>query len=128
MNVGIPVMFSILFLSHDADLRAAAAHALPRFGCTVVTAAHGGHARLALARRAMDVLVVENELPEGSGKSVAARLRRLSPDLAVVVMCNRRSVIPADEIAVVRPFTADDLMDAIVHVAARQALRGATSL
>jgi hypothetical protein len=43
-------------------------------------------------------------------------------------MCNRRSIIPADEIAVVRPFTADDLMDAIVHAAARQALRGATSL
>jgi DNA-binding response OmpR family regulator len=120
-------MFSILFLSHDADLRAAASRALERSGCAVSMAAHGGHATLALARGAADVLVVENELPEGSGRSVAARLRRYCPGLAVVVMCNRRSIVPADEIALVRPFTADDLLDA-VNAAARQARRGATSL
>jgi DNA-binding NtrC family response regulator len=121
-------MLSILFLSHDSDLRAAARRGLERAGCSVATAAHGGHATLALACRDIDVLVVENELPEGSGKSVAARLRRYCPGLAVVVMCNRRSIVPADEIAVVRPFTADDLLDGIVNAAARQALRGATSL
>lgn len=122
-------MFSILFVSHDADLRAAARRALERAGCAVVTAAHGGHATLAVARGAgVDVLVIENELPEGPGKAAAARLRRYCPDAAVVVMCNRRSIVPADEIAVVRPFTADELIDAVVDAAARQALRGATSL
>ena len=121
-------MFSILFLSHDADLREVAGRALTRAGCTVSTAAHGGHATLALANRGADVLIIENVLPEGSGKSVAARLRRYSPGLAVVVMCDRRSIVPADEIAVVRPFTTDDLLDAILNAAARQAFRGATSL
>jgi len=124
-------MSSILFLSHDADLRAAATRALRRAGCTVSAAAHYGHATLALARGGIDVLVIENELPEGTGSSMATRLRRYCPGLAVVVMCNRRSIIPADEIAVVRPFTADDLMEAVVHAAAcqaSQALRGATSL
>lgn len=120
-------MFSILFVSHDADLSAAGRRALERAGCTVATAAHGGHATLALAGGASaDVLVIENELPEGSGRTVAARLRRYCPDAAVVVMCNRRSILPADEIAVVRPFTADDLIDAIVNATARQTLRGAT--
>jgi DNA-binding NtrC family response regulator len=121
-------MFSILFLSHDADLRAAACRALERAGCVFSAAAHAGHATLALARGHVDVLVVENELPEGPGKSVAARLRRYCPGLAVVVMCDRRSVVPADEIAVVRPFTADDLLDGIVNAAARQVLRSATTL
>jgi DNA-binding NtrC family response regulator len=121
-------MFSILFLSHDADLRAAAWRALRRRRCAVSTAGHAGHATLALARGGIHVLVVENELPEGSGRSVAARLRRYCPGLAVVVMCDRQSIVPADEIAVVRPFTADDLIDAIVQAAAGQALRGAASL
>jgi len=121
-------MFSILFLSHDADLRAAARRALERAGCVVSTAAHGGHATLALAKGGVDVVVIENELPEGPARSVAARLRRYCPGVAIVVMCNRRSIVPADEIALVRPFTADDLVDAIVNAAARQALRGATSL
>ena len=121
-------MFSILFLSHDAALRAAADRALTRAGCAVSTAAHGGHATLALARGGVDVLIVENVLPEGSGKSVARRLRRYCPSLAVVVMCDRRSIVPADEIAVVRPFTVDDLFDAVLNAVARQALRGATSL
>jgi DNA-binding NtrC family response regulator len=121
-------MPSILVLSHDANLRSAARRALERAGCVVRTAAHGGHAMLAVASGDIEVLVVENEMPEGPGKSVAARLRRYCPDLAVVVMCNRRSIVPADEIALVRPFTADDLLDGIVNAAARQALRGATSL
>jgi DNA-binding NtrC family response regulator len=121
-------MYSILVLSHDANLRAAARRALERAGCVVMTASHGGHATLALVRRDIEVLVVENELPEGSGKTVAARLRRYYPGLAVVVMCHRRSIVPADEIALVRPFTADDLLDGIMNAAARQARRGATSL
>jgi DNA-binding NtrC family response regulator len=120
-------MFSILILSHDADFRTTALRALTRVGCAVSTAVHSGHATLALARGGIDVLIVENDLPEGSGKSVAARLRQYCPGLAVVVMCDRRSIVPADEIAVVRPFTADDLFDAVLNAAARQALRGASS-
>ena len=119
-------MRSILVLSHDGNLRAAARRALERAGCVVTTATHGGHAALALARGGIEVLVVENELPEGSGKVVATRLRRYYSGLAVVVMCHRRSIVPADEIALVRPFTADDLLEGIVNAAARQALRGAT--
>src|SRR4029077_3791647 len=81
-----PLMRSILVLSHDPHLRAVARRALERAGCVVATAAHGGQATLALAWGDIEVLVVENELPEGSGKTVAARLRRYCPGLAVVVM------------------------------------------
>jgi DNA-binding NtrC family response regulator len=121
-------MLSILVLSHDDDLCATASRALTRAGFAVATTEHAGHATLALIHGGVDVLIVENALPEASGKSVAARLRRHSPGLAVVVMCDRRSIVPADEIAVVRPFTSDDLLDAVLNAAALQALRGATSL
>jgi CheY-like chemotaxis protein len=122
-------MFSILFVSHDVELRGVAMRALERTGCTVTTAAHGGHAmRAVTGGGAFDVVMIENELPEGSGKSVADRLRLNAPGLAIVVMCNRRSIVPADEIAVIRPFTAEDLIAAAVHAAGHQALRGVTSL
>jgi DNA-binding response OmpR family regulator len=122
-------MFSVLFVSHHTNLRAAATRALERTGCTVTTAAHGGHAMLALTDGGtFDVVMIENELPEGLGKSVADRLRRSTPDMAIVVMCDRRSIVPADEIAVIRPFTAEDLIDAAVHAVGHQALRGVTSL
>jgi CheY-like chemotaxis protein len=121
-------MSSVLVVSDDADLRAVARRALERAGWRVATAAHSGHATLACVDGPpMDALVIENEMPEGRGRDIAARLRRYCPGMAVVVMCDGRSVIPADEIAVVRPFTADDLIDAIVHATARQILRGATS-
>jgi DNA-binding NtrC family response regulator len=108
------LMSRILFVSHDADLRAAAARALSRAGWHVTTAAHGGHAWLACASDRFDVLVVEDEMPDGSGGSLASRLR--CPALPVVRMCNRAAAA-GEGIAVVRPFTADDLTDAILRAA-----------
>ena len=82
-------MASVLFVSHDADLRAVAARVLERAGFDVRTAAHGGHALLACVERAaFDVLVVEQTLPEGAGESVAARLRRHCPGLRAFMMCD----------------------------------------
>lgn len=120
-------MTSVLFVSHDENLRAVATRVLTRAGFQVKAVAHGGHALLACVEHgAIDVLVIEHELPEGSGETIAARLRRHCPDLHVVRMCDRADA-PAgakaggDGIAVVRPFTADDLIDAV------QTLRRATS-
>jgi len=106
-------MTSVLFVSHDADLRAVAGRVLARAGFDVTTVTHGGHALLACVERdGFDALVIENELPEGSGSEIAARLRRHCPSLRVVRMCDAGG--PAGEgIAVVRPFTADDLIDAV---------------
>ena len=106
-------MQSVLFVSHDADLRAVAARVLERAGFGVKAVAHGGHALLACVERGtFDVLVIENELPEGPGAAIAGRLRRHCPGLHVVRMCDRAEA-PLEGIAVVRPFTADDLIDAI---------------
>lgn len=108
-------MTSVLFVSHDADLRALAARVLERAGFDVRTAGHGGHALLACVERGtFDVLVVEQTLPEGPGRTIAARLRRHCPGLRTVLMCDHAPAgETAEGVAVVRPFTADDLIDAV---------------
>jgi len=106
-------MTSVLFVSEDADLRAVASRVLARAGFDVKAVEHGGHALLATVERGgFDTLVVENELPDGSGATLARRLQRHCPRLRVVRMCDAGA--PAGEgVAVVRPFTADDLIAAI---------------
>lgn len=107
-------MTSVLFVSHDANLRAVAARVLARRGFHVRAVAHGGHAVLACVERGtFDVLVIENDLPEGPGGAIASRLRRHCPQLHVVRMCNVREGAGGLGLAVVRPFTADDLIHAV---------------
>jgi DNA-binding NtrC family response regulator len=106
-------MTSVLFVSPDRDLRAVASRVLTRAGFAVRAVEHGGHALLALVERGtFDVLVVEHELPEGPGALIAARMRRYCPGLHVVRMCERPSAGKLG-VAVVRPFTADDLIGAV---------------
>jgi DNA-binding NtrC family response regulator len=117
-------MRSVLFVSHDGDLRAVAARVFARAGMEIKTVPHGGHALLACVERgSFDVLVIEDVLPEGPGAAIAARLRRHCPALHIVRMCDAGRGTDGAGNAVVRPFTADDL------IAAAQILRarGATS-
>jgi len=106
-------MTSVLFVSDDGDLRAVAARVLERAGFSVKTVEHGGHALLALVERGgVDALIIEDELPEGPGGLIAARLRRHCPNLHVVRMCDVKATA-GEGIAVVRPFTADDLIESV---------------
>jgi DNA-binding response OmpR family regulator len=110
-------MLKILFLSHDASLRAAASRALTLSGFHVTVASHAGHASLACAgEQTFDVLVIENDMPDATGAAIAARLRRYCPDLQVVKMCNAGMGV-GDAHAIVRPFTADDLIAAVLLAA-----------
>jgi DNA-binding NtrC family response regulator len=116
-------MTKVLFVSHDADLRAVAARVLRKAGHDVTTAAHAGHAVLALVdQQTFDVLVIENELADGSSAAIVDRLRRHCPGVEVVRMCNPVSTVAGRGIAIVRPFIADDLLDAVIESAARAAL------
>lgn len=110
-------MLKILFVSHDADLRAAASRALTRSGFHVTAASHAGHASLACAgEHTFDVLVIENEMPDAAGATIAARLRRYCPGLQFVRMCDAGTGANGAN-AVVRPFTADDLIAAVLLAA-----------
>jgi DNA-binding response OmpR family regulator len=98
-------MSRILFVCHDADLRAVSARVLARAGWKVTTAAHGGHASLACVEGPpFDVIVLADGGTAAEGDALAARLRRYCPELRVVRMTRR-------------PFTADDLVDSVLREA-----------
>jgi DNA-binding NtrC family response regulator len=111
-------MSKVLFVSHDPDLRDVASRVLQKVGHDVTTAAHAGHAFLAcLERNAFDVLVIENEMADGSSAAIVEWVRRRCPALQVVRMCDPVTTVKGKGIAVVRPFTADDLIDAVIESA-----------
>jgi CheY-like chemotaxis protein len=102
----------VLVVTADGDLRAAAARALESAGCTVITAAHAGHALLACMKTdRVDLLVAELSMDEMSGPALASRLRRLCPDMSAVYFGNAGTA-ECDGV-LVRPFTRDDLLTAV---------------
>lgn len=108
-------MRKVLFVSHDANLCAAATRVLARAGLEVTVADHGGHALLECLQGEFDTLVIEERLPEGAGSRVVATLRRVRPRIRVV----RLSDGPArtnEGSVLYRPFVADDLIAAITGV------------
>jgi DNA-binding NtrC family response regulator len=118
-------MPSVLFISHDPDLRAAATRVLTMAGCRVAAAAHAGHALLACMETAFDVLVIEGRMPDGPGQDIAGRLRRYCPAARVVWMHDAALTPSPEGMAIVRPFTADDLIGAVSD-ASHYTRRGAT--
>ena len=93
-------MIAALFVSHDADLRAVASRVLSMAGCKVTAAAHAGHASLAcMESEPFDVLVIERQMPDGSGQEIARRLRRYCPSAQVVWMRDAGAAPSTDEIA-----------------------------
>jgi CheY-like chemotaxis protein len=103
----------VLFVSADANLRAAASRVLTGEGYHIVTAAHSGHAQLAwrAASRPFAILIAELRLDCMSGPTLVATLRRQQPSLRAVYMADVGT--PGREGVVVRPFTRDDLLMAI---------------
>jgi CheY-like chemotaxis protein len=112
-------MTSILFVSLDGDLRAVVSRVLRRTGWQVTAVAHGGHAMLACAKgQSFDVLVIDDRAHEGTGPALAGQLRRYRPGLQVVSLSDAHASRRDNWITVVRPCTADDVIDAVIQAAA----------
>ena len=106
---------SVLFVSHDADLRASASRVLVKAGCRVRVAAHSGHATLACIASSYDVLVVDRLMADGSSEAVADRFRSKYPE-ANIVWVGDDDAKPAGypgDLAVARPFDAYELIGAV---------------
>jgi len=107
---------TVLFVTGDADLRAAATRVLGAEGHEVASAAHSGHALLAaLECERIDILISDVQLDGVTGEWVAAALRRYHPEMRALFMADPGSAARSG--IIVRPFTRDDLlseMDAIV--------------
>ena len=108
--IGVPPRQPVvLFVSEDANLRAAIGRVLPLEGYDVVTARHSGHALLACLGRHVDVLVTERALVQESGAALARRLKRYQPGLRVLFL-GPHGGIGKDDDLLPRPFTSEDLV------------------
>ena len=119
---GTPGGPTILLVTDDADLRAAAVRVLEGAGWTVRAAAHSGHALLAcLTAGRIDVLATELLSNEGSGPGLAERVRRYHPDIRALYFaaCGTR----ARTNVLVRPLTRDDLVERVETMASRALAR-----
>lgn len=112
---------TVLLVTGDSNLRAAAGRCLEEAGCRVLPAAHSGHALLAaLTSSSVDLLVTELSLEEISGPALAQRIRRDHPDLHAIYLAP--SGTQARGGVLVRPFTREDLLEAVATALARRAI------
>ncbi len=101
---------SVLLVTPDSDLRAAARRALEQWGYHVAEAAHSGHALLAcMSDRTVDIAVVEAALEDMPGSALVEKLRRQQPGLRALYLGQAGAAPRADTIA--RPLTSDRLRD-----------------
>lgn len=102
---------SVLLVTDDQDLGDACERVLRQAGYEVRKARHSGHAVLAcLAGGPIDVLVTELSMADGSGPSLAERLRAYHANLQPLYFARAGTMFEADNV-LVRPFTRDDLLD-----------------
>jgi DNA-binding response OmpR family regulator len=100
----------VAVVSEDAQLTESCASVLRQEGYTVRTVRHSGHALLAcLSDEPIDVLIADLSMDEGSGPSLARRMRRFNPNLRAIYIADSDAAL-ADEGVLVRPFSPDDLL------------------
>lgn len=103
---------SVLLVTPDGDLRAAARRVLERAGYDVADAAHSGHALLAcLTDRQVDIALVETVLEDMPGAALIEKLRRRQPGLRAVYLGQRGAAPRLDRL--VCPLTSDALIEKI---------------
>lgn len=110
---------TVLLVTTDPNLRAAAARALEVAGYAVRTAAHSGHATLAgLAGGRIDVLATDLDMGDMPGPALASRLRRQHPALRTLFFADGdEGDTPVGQDLLMRPFTRDELLGAIASLA-----------
>jgi DNA-binding NtrC family response regulator len=107
---------TILIVTADRNLSAAAMRVLEQEGYDVVIARHAGHAFLAaLTRSRIDVLVSELALDDMTGEALAATLLRHHPGMRTLYIADHAS--PQSASTLVRPFTRDELLDGLSTLA-----------
>jgi DNA-binding NtrC family response regulator len=120
---------AVLVVDDEAHARDAYAQALTREGHRVDTAARPSEALDRLRSRPYDVAVVDLKLPQMTGIELLRALRKLDPDIAVIVVTGYATVETAVEAMkdgaadyLQKPFTPDELRLAVRRALERQDL------
>jgi CheY-like chemotaxis protein len=113
----VQAQMTVLLVTADPDLRAAASRVLEGEGYRVLAASHSGHAQLACRTAPrIDVLITDLALDEMTGVALAERVRRDFPDVQTLFFGGTGT--PESEGVLVHPFTRDELLAALELVSA----------
>ena len=88
---------NVLVADDDADIREVTAFMLGRRGWTVTTVASGEEAIVELDRHEYDVLVLDQNMPPGSGMEVAAERREAGDHVPIVLWTGWAGTLDPDE-------------------------------
>ena len=113
----------ILVVDDDALIRRQISRLYTHSGCTVVTAATAEEALSHLESKDIDVVVSDVQLPGLSGIELTKRIRRLYPDVPVIVITGHADLSNAVEVLkmgatdyIVKPLGADAIREATNRV------------
>jgi PAS domain S-box-containing protein len=118
----LPEGLEVLLVEDNAQVRAFAEDLLRDMGCEVVCAASGDEALASLPGANPDLVLSDIVMPGMSGIELAGEIRRLRPDLPVVLATGYSEEAAQDQQQfpiVLKPYSAKDLTAALA-----QALRG----
>jgi two-component system, OmpR family, alkaline phosphatase synthesis response regulator PhoP len=132
-NSGPPSSASVLVVEDDPAIREGLVDALGYHGHRVQQAADAPSATRAALRSACDIVLLDLMLPGGDGFDVLKEIRRLKPDLPVIVLTARgreadrvRGLQLGADDYVVKPFSVRELI-ARVDAVLRRATRAVAS-
>jgi CheY-like chemotaxis protein len=106
-------VMSILVVDDDADVREVLAETLAGFGYGVVVAASGEEALPMLERGDIGMLITDVRMPGMSGFELAARARRLTSGLKVIITSGYFLPQPIAERFLKKPFRMHELKSAV---------------
>lgn len=120
----------ILLVDDELRFRSTTSKLLAARGLTVVTAGSGPEALERMRSNSFDVVILDVRMPEMGGVAVLAELKKLAPDVEVIIMTGYASVDTAKEIMklgaydfMLKPCAIDDLVEKIEAACDRKAAR-----
>lgn len=119
---------TVLLIDDDQDMRWAMRHILVNAGFAVAEAEAGGAALELASRRTPDTVLLDMQMPGLDGDEVLRRLRRLAPNLPIIVVTGH-GTIPGAVSAIqdgafeyiTKPFRNEHLVDTVQRAVSRKA-------
>lgn len=108
---------TIMIVEDDTDLQEVVRDSLLEFGYSVKTASSGAKALHFLQKEKVDLVILDLGLPDISGETVLAEIKKIYPDIAVIIL-TAKDTIPdivkgfnkgADDY-ITKPFESDELL------------------
>ncbi|MFC1986040.1 response regulator, partial [Chloroflexota bacterium] len=117
-TVGRPL--NILIIDDDPIIRQLFTQSLEEFGHKIITSPNGIEALEFFTRRRFDLIFLDLLMPEIDGAEIFGRIRQIDKQIPVVIITGypnsevmKRATVHGPFIVMGKPFTADDILNAI---------------